>query len=170
MLALAIRRRRLLVFRFERRWLARASLAPVRMVQETGIVLWALALHLARIRQVRSAYRAFSFPAGRQDAVSAGRRAVVTLADALGTSEGLDLIYANPAEIFVFRGRYDAPEIYKLDASSADALLLAAAFQLQPRDVVFVSTYNLGRMSRVLTQILPAVQAIWQTWDIVRRR
>jgi len=83
-LALAIRRRRLLVFRFERRWLARASLAPVRMVQETGIVLWALALHLARIRQVRSAYRAFSFPAGRQDAVSAGRRAVVTLADALG--------------------------------------------------------------------------------------
>src|SRR2546421_102882 len=45
-LALAIRRRRLLVFRFERRWLARASLAPVRMVQETGIVLWALALHL----------------------------------------------------------------------------------------------------------------------------
>ena len=94
----------------------------------------------------------------------------MTLADALGTSEGLDLIYANPAEIFVFRGRYDAPEIYKLDASSADALLLAAAFQLQPRDVVFVSTYNLGRMSRVLTQILPAVQAIWQTWDIVRRR
>ena len=82
--ALAVRRCRLLIFRFERHWLARASLAPVRMVQETGIVLWALALHLARIRQVRSAYRAFSFPAGRQDAVSAGRRAVVTLADALG--------------------------------------------------------------------------------------
>ena len=47
LLAVAIRRRRLLVFRFERRWLARAALAPVRMVQETGIVLWALALHLA---------------------------------------------------------------------------------------------------------------------------
>jgi polysaccharide export outer membrane protein len=94
----------------------------------------------------------------------------MTLTDALGSSEGIDLVFANPSEIFVFRGRYDAPEIYRLDASSADALLLAAAFQLQPRDVVFVSTYNLGRLSRVLTQILPAVQAIWQTWDIVRRR
>jgi hypothetical protein len=35
---------------------------------------------------------------------------------------------------------------------------------------VFVSTYNLGRLNRVLTQILPAVQTVWQTWDIVRRR
>jgi polysaccharide export outer membrane protein len=94
----------------------------------------------------------------------------MTLADAIASSEGIDLVFANPSEIFVFRGRYDAPEIFQLDASSADALLLAAGFQLQPRDVVFVSTYNLGRLSRVLTQILPAVQAVWQTWDIVRRR
>jgi hypothetical protein len=32
---------------------------------------------------VRSAYRAFAFPAGRSDAVSAGRRALATLADAI---------------------------------------------------------------------------------------
>ena len=92
----------------------------------------------------------------------------MTLADALGFSEGLDLIFANPADIFVFRGKYDAPEIYRLDASNADALLLATAFQLHPRDVVFVSTTNLGRFNRVLSQILPAVQTVWQTWDIVR--
>jgi polysaccharide export outer membrane protein len=94
----------------------------------------------------------------------------MTLADAIGSTEGLDPVFANPAEIFVFRGHYEAPEIYRLDASSADALLLAAAFQLQPRDVVFVSTYNLGRFNRVVTQILPAVQTVWQTYDIVRRR
>ena len=35
-------------------------------------------------------------------------------------------------------------------------------------DVVFVSTTNLGRFNRVLSQILPAVQTVWQTWDIVR--
>jgi polysaccharide export outer membrane protein len=93
----------------------------------------------------------------------------LSLADALGTSEGLDPVFANPAEIFVFRGPYDAPEIYRLDASSADALLLASAFQLQPRDVVFVSTYNLGRFSRVLNQILPAVQTFLLTYDLARR-
>ena len=93
----------------------------------------------------------------------------MTLADALGRSGGPDPVFGNPAEIFVFRGRYDAPEIYRLDASNADALLLAAAFQLQPRDVVFVSTYNVGRFSRVLNQILPAVQTFLLSYDLLRR-
>jgi hypothetical protein len=30
--------------------------------------------------------------------------------------------------------------------------------------------HNLGRLNRVITQILPAVQTVWQTWDIVRHR
>ena len=94
----------------------------------------------------------------------------MTLADAIGDSEGLEPGIANPARIFVFRGRYESPEIYLLDASSPDALLLATQFQLQPRDVVFVSTYDLARFSRVISQILPAVQGIWQTYTIVRYR
>jgi polysaccharide export outer membrane protein len=81
----------------------------------------------------------------------------------------LDPIAANPAKIYVIRGSYDAPQIYHLDASSPDAILLAAQFPLQPRDVVFVSTYELSRFNRVITQILPTVQAIWQTYDIVQR-
>jgi len=36
--------------------------------------------------------------------------------------------------------------------------------------VVFVSTYDLARFSRVISQILPAVQGIWQTYTIVRYR
>jgi polysaccharide export outer membrane protein len=94
----------------------------------------------------------------------------MTLADALGDAEGLDLTYANPGQIFVFRGQYDAPEIYHLDASSPDALLLAVQFRLQPRDVIFVSTYELGRFSRVVNQILPTVQALWETYTFIRYR
>ena len=98
----------------------------------------------------------------------------LSLAEAIGDSEGLDLSAGNPSQILVFRGQYDAPEIYRLDASSADALLLAAAFQLQPRDVVFVAAYDLARFNRVVAQILPTailptVQSIWQTYDIVKR-
>jgi polysaccharide export outer membrane protein len=94
----------------------------------------------------------------------------MTLADAFSGTEGLDPIFANPGQIFVFRGQYDAPEIYHLDASSADALLLAVQFQLQPRDVIFVSTYNLGRFSRVISQILPTVQGLWETYTVIRYR
>jgi hypothetical protein len=81
--ALAMRRQRLLVFRFEGRWLARTLKVPWNVVREVGVVLCALALHLARVRPIASAYRAIPFPAGRADAVSAGRRAVAALADAV---------------------------------------------------------------------------------------
>ena len=94
----------------------------------------------------------------------------MALADALGGTEGLDPIFANPGRIFVFRGQYDAPEIFQLDAASPDALLLAVQFQLEPRDVVFVSTYELGRFSRVVNQILPSVQALWETYNVIRYR
>jgi hypothetical protein len=81
--ALGIRRQRLLRFGFEPRWLAKTLGVPWKVVRELGVVFWALALHLGRVRPVASAYRAIPFPAGRQDAVSAGRRAVVSLADAI---------------------------------------------------------------------------------------
>jgi len=76
---------------------------------------------------------------------------------------------SNVGKIYVIRGDYQAPAIYKLDANSADAMLLAANFQLKPRDVVFVSTYNVTRWSRVMAQIVPTVNALWQVYDVVQR-
>jgi hypothetical protein len=81
--AAGLRRQRLLGFRFEPRRLVNMLNAPWKVVRELVVVMWALALDLTGARPVRSAYRAFLFPAGRSDAVSAGRRAAVTLADAL---------------------------------------------------------------------------------------
>jgi Na+/H+ ion antiporter subunit len=83
LLALGLRRQRLLRFRFEARWLTRTLRVPWRVVKELGIVFGALALHMARQRRLSSRYRAFEFPAGRDDAVSAGRRAVAAEADSL---------------------------------------------------------------------------------------
>ena len=96
----------------------------------------------------------------------------MTLAEAIGDSGGFDPIAANVGKIYVIRGDYDAPSIYRLDASSADALLLATQFPLQPKDVVYVSTYELTRWNRVIGQIVPTVQALYDaaiTVDVARR-
>jgi polysaccharide biosynthesis/export protein len=96
----------------------------------------------------------------------------MTLAEAIGDAEGLEPAVANVAKIYVIRGDFNAPDIFRLDASFADALLLATMFQLQPRDVVFVSTYELTRWNRVLTQIVPTIQTLFNgavTYDIARR-
>ncbi len=96
----------------------------------------------------------------------------MTLAEAIGDSGGFDPIAANVGKIYVIRGDYDAPSIYRLDASSADALLLATQFPLQPKDVVYVSTYELTRWNRVIGQIVPTVQALYDaaiTVDVAQR-
>ncbi|MGB8933437.1 MAG: polysaccharide biosynthesis/export family protein [Anaeromyxobacteraceae bacterium] len=96
-------------------------------------------------------------------------RGHMTLAEAIGDSEGFDPVTSNPGAVYVLRGRYDAPEAYRLDASSADALLLAAQFELQPLDVVFVAPYALTSWNRVVQQILPTVQGLWQSVDLANR-
>jgi polysaccharide biosynthesis/export protein len=93
----------------------------------------------------------------------------MTLAEAIGDSEGFEPLSSNPGGIYVIRGRYEAPQVYRLDATSADALLLAVAFELEPLDVVYVSTYALTSWNRVVSQILPTVQGIWQTVDLANR-
>ena len=86
----------------------------------------------------------------------------MTLAEAIGDSGGIDPIAAAVGKIYVVRGDYSAPNIYRLDASSADALLLATRFQLRPKDVVYVATYDLTRWNRIMTQILPTVQVLYE--------
>ena len=83
LLALALRRQRLLRYRFEPRWLLRTLKVPLRVVQEIGIVFWALFLHLAGLRRLSSRYRAFDVPAGGDDPAAAGRRALAVEADAI---------------------------------------------------------------------------------------
>jgi hypothetical protein len=83
LLALALRRLGLLRYRFEARWLAKTLTVPWKVVREIGVVFWALALHMAGQRRLSGRYRAFEFPAGGDDATSAGRRAVAAEADAL---------------------------------------------------------------------------------------
>jgi polysaccharide export outer membrane protein len=93
----------------------------------------------------------------------------MSLAEALGDNGGLDPVAADPSEIYLIRGDYDAPSIYRLDASSADAFLLAVQLPLRPRDVVYVSTSGLTRFSRVVGQILPTIQGLWYTFDVTFR-
>ena len=93
----------------------------------------------------------------------------MNLAEALSETGGMESSVANTSKIYVIRGDYDSPSIYRLDASSPDAFLLAVQFQLIPRDVVFVSTHGLARWNRVMNQILPTVQSLWMLYDLTYR-
>jgi polysaccharide export outer membrane protein len=93
-------------------------------------------------------------------------RGRMNLAQALGDSQGFDYVTMRPT-VYVLREQAPGrPEIFRLDIENADALIMAAQFPLKARDVVFVATNDLARFNRVLTQIAPLVNVIWQTWNM----
>lgn len=117
----------------------------------------------------REQYKVFVLGEVRRASSKVMVRGAMSLAEAIGDSDGFDPLSANPGAIYVFRGRYQAPRVYKLDASSADALLLAVQFQLEPLDVVYVAATRLTDWNRVMNQILPTIQGLWQTVDLGNR-
>ena len=92
----------------------------------------------------------------------------LTLADALSLSGWMKLDAADPHYIYVIRGSYLQPTIFWLNAKTPDKLLLAEHFSLQPKDVLYVTTAEITRVNRVLSQILPVVQAIWFTQAVIK--
>ncbi|PIQ31882.1 MAG: hypothetical protein COS35_06655 [Zetaproteobacteria bacterium CG02_land_8_20_14_3_00_50_9] len=112
------------------------------------------------------------------------RNGKLTLAEAISDAQDFGAA-ANPGQIYVIRGkrssgevsldttkglasvdRFDEKaklEIFHLDASSPDALLLADQFHLQARDVVYVSPTELSRFSRVFKDVGSIVNTTAQT-------
>ncbi len=93
----------------------------------------------------------------------------MSLAEAIGDAAGFDQVTANTGGVYVFRGSFEVPRVYQLDASSADAMLLAVQFELEPLDVVYVTQYALTNWNRMVTQILPTIQGLWQSVDLGNR-
>lgn len=60
------------------------------------------------------------------------------------------------------------PRVYQLDASAVTSLILADKFQLQPRDVVYVSPSGLVSWNRFLNKILPTVTTYYRLDRLVR--
>lgn len=86
-----------------------------------------------------------------------------TLADALGDAGGLNQVTARANQVYVLRAlEQGRPQIWHLNASSPESLVLADNFVLQARDVVFVDAAAVTRWSRVINQILPTATSLLQ--------
>lgn len=88
-------------------------------------------------------------------------RGEMTLADALSEAGGVNPLSASAGQVFVIRsGPQARPQIYHLNASAPDALLLADRFVLEARDVVYVDTAPVVRWARLINNILPSASVL----------
>jgi len=95
----------------------------------------------------------------------------LTIADALTQAGGILDTDANPRQIFVMRGMREkptTPDVYRLDMTQPDAIMLSSQFQLQPMDVVYVGTAASTTFNRVLQQVLPSVQTLFYLKQLTR--
>jgi polysaccharide export outer membrane protein len=88
------------------------------------------------------------------------RTGALTLSEALAQAGSINSNSADAAQLYVIRSSQGTnPEVFHLDARSPVSMILANEFQLQPKDVVYVDGSGLVRFSRVLSLLLPAINA-----------
>ncbi|WP_333848938.1 polysaccharide export protein [Leclercia sp.] len=99
----------------------------------------------------------------------------MTLTEALGTAEGLDMSTSDASGIFVIRpitgngAKGKIANVYQLDMSDATSLVMATGFRLQPYDVVYVTTAPITRWNRVMNQLMPTINNIHTMTDTVHQ-
>ncbi|WP_121171892.1 polysaccharide export protein [Kushneria sinocarnis] len=92
----------------------------------------------------------------------------MSLTDALSQAGGMDQITADASGIFVVRRTPDRNKlatVYQLDAENAAAMALGTEFQLEPQDIVYVTTAPISRWNRVISQLLPTTGLFSQGVD-----
>ena len=88
------------------------------------------------------------------------RNGRLTLSEAISQAGSLNSNTADASEVYVIRNSPGPnPQVYHLAARSPVAMVLANQFDLNPRDVVYIDGNGLVRFSRVLSLLLPAVNA-----------
>jgi len=87
----------------------------------------------------------------------------MSLSDVLGESQGLNPLSASRSKVYVVRSQPNAThtEVYHMDLTSIADFGLANQFKMRSNDIVYVDASGLARWQRVVNQIIPFSNALY---------
>ncbi|KZN51382.1 polysaccharide export protein [Pseudoalteromonas luteoviolacea] len=99
------------------------------------------------------------------------KRYGLSLAEALSEVGGINERSANANGIFVLRKRnFDTDgvvaDVYQLRANNIAALIFAEQFELEPQDIVYVTSAPIARWNKVISLLLPSLSTVDALQDI----
>lgn len=94
-------------------------------------------------------------------------RETIPLSLALAQAKGLNQSTAKGKDVYILRPKdiEGKPRIFKSDMSSPSGYLIAGKFDLQSKDIVFISTAGVTSWSRFINQVLPFTDFINSSED-----
>jgi polysaccharide export outer membrane protein len=90
----------------------------------------------------------------------------LTLNEALGESGGISPTTGDARQVYVVRKGAEGTRVFQLDARMTGALAMAEAFELHPKDLVYVAASPLANWHRNLSMIFPG--ALTQAVGVTR--
>ncbi|MEW6996626.1 polysaccharide export protein [Colwelliaceae bacterium BS250] len=96
-------------------------------------------------------------------------RSGLTLAEALNNTGGISEATSDASGIFVLRKsttKDKLVDVFQLDASNGAMLILSTQFELQPYDIVYVTSAPVARWNRVIMQLLPTFTSLRNLSDV----
>jgi polysaccharide export outer membrane protein len=79
----------------------------------------------------------------------------LTLNEALGESGGISPLSGDARQVYVVRKTSERTRVFQLDARVAGSLAMAEAFELQPKDIVYVAATPMANWNRNLSLLIP---------------
>ena len=79
----------------------------------------------------------------------------LSLNEALGEVGGISPLSGDARQVYVVRKAVEGTRVYQLDARDSGALAMAEAFELHPKDLVYVAASPLANWHRSLSMLFP---------------